>query len=211
MYTCAECTAVACHDHGGQAPKNCPMRVSDAVRVVIPEYLEDGTSRFFKTAAAIEAIGYCRWPRLRETAEFCRRMRYARLGMAFCVGLHREARAVAQVLRSFGFEVESVACKTGGIPKSEVGIPPEHHLRPGSEEAMCNPIAQARLLNERQTEFNILVGLCVGHDSLFYRHSLAPVTTLVAKDRVLAHNPAGAVYCMGSYFAGALAPDSDES
>ena len=39
----------------------------------------------------------------------------------------------------------------------------------------------------------MLVGLCVGHDSLFIKYSEAPVTTLVTKDRVLAHNPV-AVY-----------------
>ena len=41
---------------------------------------------------------------------------------------------------------------------------------------------------------NILVGLCVGHDMLFTKHSKAPVTTFIVKDRVLAHNPAGAIY-----------------
>ena len=65
---------------------------------------------------------------------------------------------------------------------------------------MCNPIAQARLLNSRPTDFNIALGLCVGHDSLFYKHSDALVTTLVAKDRVLAHNPCGAIYCAEGYF-----------
>jgi len=44
------------------------------------------------------------------------------------------------------------------------------------------------------------VGLCVGHDMLFTRHSRAPVTTLVVKDRVLAHNPAGALY--SGYYRG---------
>lgn len=44
------------------------------------------------------------------------------------------------------------------------------------------------------------MGLCVGHDCLFNRHSAAPVTTLVAKDRVLANNPAGALYTAGSYY-----------
>jgi len=61
---------------------------------------------------------------------------------------------------------------------------------------MCNPIAQAQILNEQLTDFNIVVGLCVGHDSLFFKHSEAPVTVLVAKDRVLGHNPAAALYVL---------------
>jgi len=59
---------------------------------------------------------------------------------------------------------------------------------------MCSPLGQADLLNEAGTDFNIVMGLCVGHDALFCKHSKAPVTTLIAKDRVLAHNPAGALY-----------------
>jgi uncharacterized metal-binding protein len=41
---------------------------------------------------------------------------------------------------------------------------------------------------------NLVVGLCVGHDMLFTKRSEAPVTTFVVKDRVLAHNPVGAIY-----------------
>ena len=94
----------------------------------------------------------------------------------------------------------TVICKTGGISKEEVGIPEEVKIHPGEFEAMCNPIAQAKLLNEQHTDFNIEVGLCVGHDSMFYKYSDAMVTTLVAKDRVLAHNPCGAIYCAEGYF-----------
>jgi uncharacterized metal-binding protein len=45
-----------------------------------------------------------------------------------------------------------------------------------------------------------LIGLCVGHDSLFFKHSDAPVTVLVAKDRVLGHNPVAALYTSHSYY-----------
>ena len=54
-------------------------------------------------------------------------------------------------------------------------------------------IGQAKLLEEG-TEFNIVVGLCVGHDSLFIKYSKAPTTVLIVKDRILAHNPIGALY-----------------
>ena len=59
---------------------------------------------------------------------------------------------------------------------------------------MCNPAGQAQLLNEAKTQLNALCGLCVGHDAIFAKISEAPVTTLIAKDRVLAHNPVGAIY-----------------
>jgi len=56
------------------------------------------------------------------------------------------------------------------------------------------------LLNDQKTDFNIALGLCVGHDSMFYKYSDALVTTLIAKDRVTGHNPAVALYCNEGYF-----------
>ena len=57
-----------------------------------------------------------------------------------------------------------------------------------------------KLLNEAETDLNVVVGLCVGHDSLFFRHSDALVTVLVAKDRVTGHNPAAVLYTSHSYY-----------
>ena len=59
---------------------------------------------------------------------------------------------------------------------------------------------QAQLLNAQKTDLNVVVGLCVGHDSLFMKHSDAPVTTLITKDRVLGHNPAAALYTSNFYY-----------
>ena len=63
------------------------------------------------------------------------------------------------------------------------------------------PVGQAMLLNEAGTDLNVVVGLCVGHDSLFFRHSKAPVTVLIAKDRVTGHNPAAVLYTSHSYYS----------
>lgn len=87
------------------------------------------------------------------------------------------------------------------IPKTEVGIDP---ICCEVGPMTCNPVLQAEVLNREGTELNIVMGLCVGHDSLFYRHSSAPVTTLVSKDRVLANNPAGALYNARSYYRGLM-------
>lgn len=66
---------------------------------------------------------------------------------------------------------------------------------------MCNPILQAKVLNKEKTDLNVVVGLCVGHDSLFYKYSDTLVTTAVTKDRVLGHNPAAALYTADSYYS----------
>ena len=200
VFTCASCAVTACRSGElEKMPKNCPMRDPEYFEQVVGEYLKEENHSFFCNSTAIEALGYCRWPRLREIVEFARLMGYTRLGLGFCVGLHKEAVVVERVLRGSGFEVESVICKTGGIQKSRVGVPKEHQL--GRDfEPMCNPLAQAQLLNRAGTQFNICLGLCVGHDSLFYKYCDAPVTTLVAKDRVTGHNPVAAIHCADSYF-----------
>ena len=55
-------------------------------------------------------------------------------------------------------------------------------------------------MNEAGVEFNVLVGLCVGHDSLFFKYAKAPTTVLVAKDRVFGHNPVAGLYLSPSVY-----------
>lgn len=205
MYTCASCTIHACREEGHEnMPKNCPMHQEDLVAEALEEYKDPEIKKFYVTSSVLEHDGYCQWPRLKETVEFCRRMGYKKVGLGFCIGLSKEGKVVADLLRREGFEVVSAVCKSGGIDKETAGVPDEKKLKPGQYEAMCNPILQAKLLNSQKTEFNIALGLCVGHDSLFYKYCDAMVTTLVAKDRVLAHNPAGAIYCADGYFKNRL-------
>ncbi len=201
MYTCAQCAIQSC----GQAapehlPGNCPMRDNSLMSRALEAYQLEENRSFYITASELEALGYCQWPRVKETIQLCLRMGYKKVGLAFCRGLRKEAQVVDNLLRRAGLEVVSVICKTGGIDKTCVGIPEEHKVHPGAFEPMCNPIAQAMLLNEQHTQFNIALGLCVGHDSMFYKYSDALVTTLIAKDRVTGHSPAAALYCAEGYF-----------
>ncbi len=201
MYSCANCTVYACgEEHPEKLPNNCPMKQDQLMETAFQTYQLPENREFYITASELEALGYCRWPRLKETIELCHRMGYTRVGLAFCRGLRKEAKIVDQLLRRAGLQVVSVICKTGGVDKELCGISPDAKLHPGRFEPMCNPIAQAMLLNQQKTQFNIALGLCVGHDSMFYKYSDALVTTLVAKDRVTGHNPAAAIYCAESYF-----------
>lgn len=205
MYTCAKCGVRACRKAEDRTlPKNCPIREEELSEQAFQEYRSEDNFKFYVTASEIEGLGQFQWPRVKETIELCRRMGYHRIGLAFCSGLSGEAKVMCDLLQRNGFEVVSVMCKVGGRDKCAAGVPDEHKLHPGQYEAMCNPIFQARLLNRQKTEFNIALGLCVGHDSLFYKYSDALVTTLIAKDRVLAHNPAGALYCAGGYYKNKL-------
>ncbi|QLC50718.1 DUF1847 domain-containing protein [Methanolobus zinderi] len=143
-----------------------------------------------KVSASIEARYYMQKTRLEELILYARDMGYEKLGLAFCVGLEKEARTIQKILES-DFEVFSVCCKVSGTDKGEYGL---ERLRPENFDPTCNPIIQADILKNKGTQLNIIIGLCIGHDILFTQHSAAPVTTLIVKDRVLAHNPAGAIY-----------------
>ena len=85
-----------------------------------------------------------------------------------------------------GFDTVSVACKAGAVPKSDLGLMACDQVDPGAtHESMCNPVFQAEALNASRTDFNVLLGLCVGHDSLFIKYAEAPCTVLAVKDRLL--------------------------
>jgi len=123
-------------------------------------------------------------------------MGYQKLGVAFCIGLAQEAATLCAILEQ-NFDVSSVCCKLCGIDKAYFGLERLHAGAVADEpksEAMCNPVGQAHILNKERTDLNIILGLCIGHDTVFTEYSEAPVTTLAVKDRVLAHNPLGAVY-----------------
>ncbi|MFX1571994.1 MAG: DUF1847 domain-containing protein [Promethearchaeota archaeon] len=187
----------------GKANKDlgrCPMINSPEIQKNAFElYKNDNFIKKCTNAASIvEAEGYIHWPRLKDTIEYAKRMGYQKLGLAFCIGLRKEANKVAEYLYKYGFEVCSVCCKTGSIKKVDVGVPKEFTMfsKTGYPIGLvsCNPVAQALLLNKANTELNIIIGLCVGHDITFTNLSEAPVTTLIAKDRSHPHDPAAALY-----------------
>ena len=71
---------------------------------------------------------------------------------------------------------------------------------PDMWESMCNPITQAMIMNKLNVDFAIMLGLCIGHDTLFLKYCRVPLTVLAVKDRVFGHNPMAALYLSGSYY-----------
>jgi uncharacterized metal-binding protein len=201
---CALCRVAACDEApGAKAPPSfCPMPAEgELLEEVKASYLADAVlQRMAIESARTEAAGYCVATRVEETMDFARRMGWRRLGIAHCIGLTQEAKAARDIFVAGGFEVFTACCKVGSIDKTVVGLRDEEKVRPGHYEPMCSPVGQAALLAKAKTDFNVLLGLCVGHDSLFFMHSKAPVTVLVAKDRVLGHNPVAALYTSHSYY-----------
>jgi uncharacterized metal-binding protein len=212
---CAKCGIKdkICHSPEGRGPAFCPtLHRKESIVKANEEYTKPEILKFAYEASVQEGECYINRgvkpyvlhptkPRVQEVCEFAQKMGYRKLGIAFCSGLRGEAFSLTQILEVQGFEVISVACKAGGTPKEQIGIKEEEKIHIGEFESMCSPIAQAMVLNEEKTDFNLLVGLCVGHDSLFLKYSEAYCTVLVTKDRVLSHNPCASLYTMGSYYA----------
>ncbi|HSR13504.1 MAG TPA: DUF1847 domain-containing protein [Thermodesulfobacteriota bacterium] len=210
-----------CQSQKGSGPPFCPTRnKEEEIKAALKKYEDPETMRFAREASRQEAECYAgrdREPfvlrptktRVEEIIEFSRKMGYRKLGVAFCAGLMSEGKTFVSILDKHGFEVVSVCCKAGGVPKEFLGLEAQEKIRIGKFDTMCNPIAQADLLNRAGTEFNVLVGLCVGHDSLFFKHAEAPSTVLVVKDRVLGHNPVAALYGAKVYFQRLTHPDEE--
>ena len=205
--TCTDCGTQNCKFKDRTYPDFClttHLKPED-IEWALERYEEGRNHDIMVASAEVEYEGYCQWTRVEEIMAFARKINAHRIGIANCIGLLNEARIFARIQRANGFEPYSVLCKVAGKSKSSIGIPQECE---NIGATMCNPILQARLLNEAHTDLNVVIGLCVGHDSLFYKYSDAYVTTLVTKDRITGNNPAAALYTANSYYRKKLVPDN---
>lgn len=194
--TCSECGVVKCASQKGEYPPFCLTTSMDPTlrQEVTDLYLNDEENRrFIEETAHVAFASQFTFGRIKETMEVAKRMGYKKIGIATCVALIKESKVLAQILRKHGFAPYTVACKAGATKKTELGVP--ECCIAAYDQQNCNPIMQAKLFEKAQTDFNIVVGLCVGHDSLFYKYSKAPVTTLIVKDVTMGHNPIASIYC----------------
>jgi uncharacterized metal-binding protein len=217
---CASCPIKVCENQGGKesdgppslrkAPGFCPMKLMpEEYAAAMAEYDKSDVKEFARLASVQEFQCYERspdglrtkLPRIEELIQFARKCGYQRLGLAYCGGLADEAGLLTEILENNGFEVVSVQCKTGAVPKERIGVKAGEKIAgPGNWETMCNPIVQAMILNKAKVDMAVMLGLCIGHDTLFIKYCQVPLTVLAVKDRVLGHNPLAALYTSNSYY-----------
>jgi uncharacterized metal-binding protein len=216
---CAHCPTRICENRGGKAgespsleklPSFCPMKlIPEEYAAALTEYDKPEVKEFARLASVQEFQCYERrpdglrtkLPRVEELIQFARKCDYKRLGLAHCGGLAYEAGLLTEILENNGFEVVSVQCKTGAVPKERIGVSPDEKIAgPEAWETMCNPIVQAMIINRSKVDLAIMLGLCIGHDTLFIKYCHVPLTVLAVKDRVLGHNPLAALYTSGIYY-----------
>lgn len=204
--TCSDCAVLACRSRDeSKYPDFClTAQVDEALLGEALQVYQDDSDQgeLARVSAAIEGEFYGRMTRVEETVELIKRMGYRKVGIASCVGLMAETRIFTRILKANNIDYYTVGCKIGAVDKTEVGVPNELKVNGGcGHESMCNPVMQAKVLAAQGTDFNIVIGLCVGHDTLFLLHSQAPTTVMIVKDRVLGHNPAAALYTATSMYS----------
>ncbi|MGL5053272.1 MAG: DUF1847 domain-containing protein [Cetobacterium sp.] len=201
MSICAKCVTRGCltKDETKMPKMLCPSRNKQILEKSKDMHVGEDLMIAVQSAL-VEAEGNTNWTRIQETIAFAQKCNYKKIGVAFCTGLHEEAKVFVKILEHHGLEVVSIVCKNGAILKGFLGIPQEEKEVYIKNDIMCNPIGQALALNELNTDLNILFGLCVGHDTLFIKHSESPVTVFAVKDRVLCHNPVAAIYQADAYY-----------
>ena len=119
--------------------------------------------------------------RIVEIRNYAKLAGYKRIGIANCISLNKETIQLKEML-SDNFEVYTIDCRIGKLPANE-------YLGDDVKGVMCNPAGQAKYLEENNTDLNIVMGLCMGHDMMFTSKSKAPSTTLIVKDRKHKYNP----------------------
>ncbi|MCR5214134.1 MAG: DUF1847 domain-containing protein [Eubacterium sp.] len=211
-FSCVDCGIMNCSRRDSQYPGFCPTAAltQEEIDEITNLYLKNKTNHKVAVAAAeIEGEFYGKFTRVEEIVEFARRIGAKKIGIATCIGLLEESRIFAQILRLNGFEVYGVSCKSGSVNKTDIGVDEKYTCVTGP--VMCNPILQAKLLNKEKVDLNVVVGLCVGHDSLFIKYANGLTTTLITKDRVTGHNPVAALYQARAYYKKLLlAPVGEE-
>ena len=201
---CAMCRVQKCRypERKEKSPVFCPMENYSEVR---EETIKGGwtDSELKRINLACEEVlnkAYdeqgAKLTRIEELIEYAKTLGYRRLGLAFCVGLFEEARILTDILEKKGFDIVSVCCMAGTTSKKDLGL---KQLK-NRGVRVCNPLMQAEVLNREDTDLNIMLGLCIGHDILFIRNSNADVTPIAVKDRVACHNPLGVLYTGHSYY-----------
>lgn len=123
--------------------------------------------------------------RIEDIVNFAKGAGFTKIGIAHCISFKREAEILEKYLAHY-FEVYRIDCKYQRIPLNDI-------IGGTDERIACNPAGQAEYLNEKNTDLNISMGLCVGHDMIFSKKSNAYVTNLFDKDFTNKHNTAESI------------------
>ncbi len=210
--TCDTCKVYECMKQKPAlecVPENCPMLDKAFAEKVAKRYEDPEVKRMYIAAkTAGDGLRKARFvPRLRRLIDLCKNMNYKKIGLSYCVHFRKEAEQYAEILRRHGLEVVTMCCTNGALDQKQFGF--------GDTECefreACNPIGLAECMNREKVEFNFLMGVCTGQDSLFYKFTDAMTTVIAINDPVTGHTPTKALYLYNSYYDRFFDPNDDPS
>ena len=175
MKNCLDCSSKACRTAGADC-----FQVKDASLEV---YSRESVSSLVKNSSRLIDNGRAgTLSRFQEVIEFCLSQKYENIGLAYCFGMEALAQEVRTKMENQGLHLIPARCSMGGVQERDIDS------EKTNEAYSCNPAGQAEFLN-RQADFVIEMGLCLGHDVIFHSQLKVPFTVLLVKDRVYSHSP----------------------
>jgi uncharacterized metal-binding protein len=179
---CTNCQPKSCRES-----ESCGIEKFDRTEV-IKDYQEPENQIILHAAASLVDNGRAgTLSRLQETISFIKSMDYKKVGLAYCYGMEKEVKVMKEIFKAESLKLRTVSCTVGGINQDEI------NTSSSTEKVSCNPLGQARELNDEGVDFVIVMGICLGHDILLQRNLKSDFTTFVVKDRVFANAPLKAI------------------
>lgn len=121
-----------------EGPGFCPRKVAAETQAHTRALYDDPETLMVSLESArVEAEGYCQWTRVEEIVQFAKKMEFKKVGIANCISFVDHAYVLSGILESHGFEVVSLACKNGNIPKEALGLADSEKIRSGVSSRRC--------------------------------------------------------------------------
>jgi uncharacterized metal-binding protein len=179
---------INCNEKVCRIQQNSCERESFDKAETINIYQDNANYEIIKAAAQLVDNGKAgKLSRIQEIIEFSKTMNYQKIGLAYCYGMEKQAKAIQKIFSENNLSIIPISCSVGGFKQSEVNTTSCIH------KVSCNPIGQAQQLNFENVDFTLIFGICLGHDILLQRNLNMDFSTLAVKDRVFNHNPLKAI------------------
>ncbi|MEN8904479.1 MAG: DUF1847 domain-containing protein [Clostridiales bacterium] len=166
--------------------KSCKIEYKDCnlnKENVLAEYSNKEIHGLYKTADNLVSNGKAgELSRIEELIEFINENNYNLVSIAYCFSMENQVKFLSDIFKENNIKTTSIRCTINGIKENEI-------LSNNKENVNCNPIGQAKAINNSSADFVIEMGLCLGHDVLFHKYIKKPFTVLAVKDRVYNNCP----------------------
>jgi len=169
-----------------EIPEECPgklyLNVLEEVKKIYREE-ESDAKKIWNAFAKLLHTGGAKKSRLEHIVDFSHAMDIKIIGIAGCVRYIEECVYVNNIFKEQGLESHIIMCKVGGFKTKDINIDKV------TDWTICNPLAQALILNKLNCEINVTLGLCMGQELIFNRYAKGFVTNLIVKEKISEERP----------------------